>query len=450
METPILDMLKSLNLGTRFSMPGHKGRLELLGSRIAKFDITELSGTDNLYAPNGVIEKSQELYSEEVGAEHSFFSVNGSSAGVIASILSCVSEGESIIVARDFHLSVENALKLSGAKPIYVELESSIGQVPPAVNADDVCTAIKNNPWAKAVFVTYPNYYGLCTNLQRIARMAHRYKMKLIVDAAHAAHFPYSSYLPQSPADAGADIWVSSLHKTLPALNQCAVVCTADSVDAARVKECLNMVQTTSPSYLLLASIDYARAMMAEKGAEYIAAMKAKNDTIKNRINEIDGIEVIPTDDFTRMVIDVSGRGITGFRAEAALMQKGIGIECADERNIVLILTVMDMAGDFEALIYALRTLPLGVKNFTDEIQVLRSGMTYSPREANFKPRYYVPVIEAEGKIAAKSVFAYPPGVPLVVAGQEITEEIIELIIKYNKKGYNLVGYNNKLCVVDE
>lgn len=449
MNTPIIDMLMNAGTGTRFHMPGHKGRLELFGTKAGRYDITEIPGADNLCVPKGVIAHSQALFAKETGAAGCQYSVNGSSAGVIAAVLSSVGEGEKIIIGRDAHICVINALKLSGAVPVYVHMQESIGIAPKAVSAYAVCAQIKRNPDAKAVLVTYPNYYGMCTDLSMIVQTAHRYHMRVIVDAAHAAHFPYSPLLPKSPAEAGADIWVVSAHKTLPAMNQCAAVFTSSAIDAQAVKRCLNMVQTTSPSYILLASLDYARAYMAEKGEESFRKLYDTISAFREKIAATGDLRVVETDDFTRIVVDVSGRGITGFHAENFLYNNGITAECADERNVVLIATAFDTKGDFDALLYALRSLPKGVMQFTHDGYELTEGTQYTPREIMRLRKTKLPIEEAEGRVAAESIFAYPPGVPLIIEGQRITKNHITLLTELAARGYNLPAYNETIMVLE-
>jgi len=441
MNTPILDALKNRPRRTRFHMPGHKGRLHLFNDEF-RYDVTELDGLDNLLEPQGAIAASQALYATEVGAKAAFYSVNGSSAGIIAAVLSCVNPGEKIIVARDVHLSVINALRLSGARPVYVSCACTAGALQQPVNARDVIHAIGEHPDAKAVILTYVNYYGMCADLGAVCSAARPQGMIVIADAAHGAHFPYSDKLPLDAGKAGADIWIVSLHKTLPALNPSAAVCVGERADERRVKDCLNTVQTTSPSYLALASIDYARDYMNREGEKALSELIQRIEIFKERVKD-SGIAVCKTDDPTRLVLNMRGYGISGFRAEELLLSCGVEAECADENNLLLITTVFDTDEDFEKLADALREIPHGQEEGEVTSYVLPPEYELTPAETMRAPRKVWPLRESLGCCAAKNILAYPPGVPILIEGQRITQGDISLIETLAKKGYNLIGYDS-------
>lgn len=433
METPIYHMLRTLRTTARFSMPGHKGSLALNGA----WDITELPGADNLYVPEGCIAQSQTLCAREMHAAHAFYSVNGSTACNLAAFL-YFSPGDKVIVARDFHVSVENALLLSGVRAAFVAMEQAVGRVPQAVRAQGVIDAMDAHGDARAVFVTSPNYYGMCADLPALARAAHARGMLLVVDAAHGAHFPYSDALPIDAGTAGADIWAVSAHKTLPALNQSAILLASARVDGARLKRCLNRVQTTSPSYPILASLDCARAEMAAHGTRRLQKLLEDLRAVRARLVQA-GYAISATDDPTRLVIDVSLRGLTGFAAAQALEACGIYVEGADARHLLLITTICDTPAQLALLADALAKLPAANLCVPATTAYELSAGACAPTGEGRN----VPFAQAAGRRAAQSVFCYPPGVPVVLAGQTVSAAQAEALASMCESGYNLLGYTH-------
>ncbi|MEA4854710.1 MAG: aminotransferase class V-fold PLP-dependent enzyme [Christensenella sp.] len=462
MDAPIIAMLSQLTpqLKTRFCMPGHKGRDGFLPKDINLLDITEVPGADNLYMPEGAIRKSQELYAGSVGAREGFFLVNGSSGGIHAAVLAALQPGDEVIVARDVHLCAVNAFVLAGVKPVFVFPSATSVNVPGVVSVLDMQKAINAHPRAKAVYLTYPNYYGLCADLNGITAIAHRAGMDVICDAAHAAAFDYSPLLPVTPAAAGCDIWVSSLHKTLMAMNQCAVlgVGEAAKITHDQVQSALNMVQTTSPSYLLLGSADYALAKMREQGKKQLALVVNIVEDYMRRIEALGGyrcvLQDVPADtgaydrDILKLVIDVTDRGVSGFTAARLLQQKGITVETADLSNIVLICTVADTSDDFFRLASALGEIKGSNYHIRRAFsaQDLHSVFCLQPtvdmRSAALAPRRRIPLEKSAGYLSAAAVGAYPPGVPVILPGQEITKEMIDYLMRLKNNGYSLFGEN--------
>ncbi len=251
-------------------------------------DITELPGADNLHNPQGVIKKAQSLHADHIGADAAYFTTNGSTAGVLA-MLSLL-RGKKVIFPRGVHLSAGNAVFLFGITPVY--LDTPPCDYPSVVSADDVKAALRTHRDAAAVFVTYPNYFGLCCDIKAIAQVAHKAGIPLIADAAHAAHFAYSGLLPLAPSLAGVDVWTESAHKTLPAMGQCACVCVGKNalVCCEDVHRALLSMQTTSPSYLLLASLDYAYSYMRDKGEQEIYRVVNTAKGFAEMANSLPGI----------------------------------------------------------------------------------------------------------------------------------------------------------------
>ena len=466
-RTPIIDMLKKIaeSANLRFCMPGHKGKPAFFGSDINKFDITELTGTDNLYNPDGVIAESECNYADFIGAKDSFFLVNGSSCGVHAAVLSVLNPGDEVIAARDFHLSAAHAFALSGVVPHFIysgiDKEGMFNIITPSRARQ----AVKQYPRSKAVYLTYPDYWGRCAELSEICRIAHNAGMKVICDAAHAAAFDYSKMLPESPADAGCDIWTVSPHKTLPAMNQCAVLCTGlkSGIESTLVQSRLNLIQTTSPSYILLASIDYALSYMREYGEAKLNEAIEKVIYIKNKIEKLGGYRCLPyypgnhTEfDALKLSIDVSNRGISGFFAAEQLEKSGIFIEAADTKRILLICTVADDKSDFDMLYTALKHMTAQNDDKTADLKIsaeqvdkiFNASLETGIREAVFAPRETVSTHRAEGRISAVCAGAYPPGVPVLLPGQIISRQTLDYLKMLSEAGYSLFGLGKSIETV--
>lgn len=342
------------------------------------------------------------------------------------------------------------------------------GSLPNVVTPDDMANAITINPEAKAVVVTYPNYYGLCPDLETITAMAHEAGKLMICDAAHAAAFDYSQQLPASPSECGCDLWVTSLHKTLPAMNQCAALLVGKgcNVSIRQIQSRLNMVQTTSPSFLLLGSSEYATGLMSDEGAVLLArTADMVNDAIW-RIGKLGGYKVVTADvpyqtgaydrDLLRMVIDVSDRGLTGIGAERDLHRRGVVIEGADLSNIILICTVADAKEDFERLVRALQDIRGGIYSIeqpmtnVDVQSVITSKLDQPLRESALGPKETVSLADCVGRISAVSAGAFPPGVPLVLPGQTICKETRDILERLRRRGYGTFGFTDSIEVVEE
>jgi arginine/lysine/ornithine decarboxylase len=409
--------------------------------------------------------ESQELNSRFVGAEHRFFLVNGSSVGVHAGILSVLGRGDKVIVGRDMHLSAVNAFALAGAKPVLLHPSASGTDFFGVLTPEDVRRAVLRHPDAKAVYVTYPNYYGLCSDINEICAVAHRAGMKVICDAAHGAAFDYSGLLPAAPAGAGCDIWVVSLHKTLPAMNQCAVLSIGSGVDGHTVQSRLNMLQTTSPSYVLLGSCDYALGYMRGKGKEKLNnVIYLVEDNIR-KIEALGGYRCVTKDvpvltgaydrDILKLVIDVTDRGMSGFTAAKQLAAAGICVEAADVSNVLLICSVADGKEDFDRLksaLYSLKGANYSIQRSmtASEIAgVFDRQLSMDISSAVFAKKRNVPLLESVDETAGVCVGAYPPGVPVIIPGQKITYDMVDYIARMRQQGYAVFGSDGNIDIVE-
>jgi arginine decarboxylase len=454
-----------------FHMPGHKlgkGFPEQLAENLVGMDITELPGTDNLHHPAEAIKEAQELAARAFKADRSYFLVNGSTCGIHAMIMTICKPGERLIVARDCHKSVINGLFLAGAEPVYIKpyYDSCFG-MSTVVSAEDVCRALDNNPDAVGVMLTRPTYYGVCSDIAAIAEQVHKRGKILAVDEAHGPHLCFHSELPISAMEAGADICVQSAHKTLPALTQGAylhVKVNKDAlpIDIERLGYILSAIQTSSPSYPVMVSLDAARAIMMKKGFELLDGLIGNCRRIRKCLSE-NGCLYSPgpndiingNTDETRLVVNFSKAGLTGYQAEAVLRREfRIQPEMSDIMNVVVIATVSDSGSDLERLGEALSGLShyegrqwnhFNIFPVPPDLPQASLGL----KEALNSSYKLVELREARGRICWNMITPYPPGIPVVNPGETINESIIEYIEEIIKAGGNVTGLaDNRLAAI--
>ena len=441
-----------------FHMPGHKigkGIPRNFLEDLHQLDMTEIPGLDNLHFPEGVIKEAQDLAAKVFGADYTSFLVNGSTCGIHAAILGVCKPGDRLIVSRDCHKSVIGAMMLGSVTPIYIapEYDSSFG-VSSLMLPSTVEEAIKNNPDAVGVVVTRPNYYGLCSDIRAISDVVHSYNKILIVDEAHGAHLKFSSKLPCSALDADADVCIQSAHKTLPALTQGAYMhIKGNRVDVDKVKFVLRLIQTSSPSYIIMAFLDIARAIMESCGAELIEKLLENITWFERMICENTGYKILSVQPFlsghvdkTRIVVNVRNTGKTGFFVEKILRsQFNIQVEMADMYNIVCISTIADGMKEFERLYCALKEIEKQFNNSSKlpdinvrEVNIpLQEVALDKIMQCNYKKQN---LAESVGKVSRGIITPYPPGVPIVCPGEVITEEAVQYIISVIKAGGTVNG----------
>ena len=445
----------------RFHMPGHKGR-GLSGfwrDELQLWDVTELSNTDNLHAPQGAIAGAQNSMAQAYGAKSSFFVVNGGTNAVQAMILA-LEEEDKLLLARDCHRSAVSGAALRGIEtsyisPRYDETRGLLGMVTP----EDLDLALTQTS-ATAVLITTPNAYGLCADVAGLAEAAHRHGALLMIDGAHGAHYPFSETLPHS-LGGHADLFVHSQHKTMDALTQAASLHLGECrISPERLRRALAMTETTSPSYLLMASLDWSvymarrrdwtgqvsRCIRLEEQIEAIEGFWVFHDPI--------GIGVFERDR-TRIVVDVTQRGYTGYEAQASLEENNIYLEMADARRLVLITTPNDEPGWYEQLLKALADLPKRTPrkntNRGEEIRFAANEQKMRIREATFAKTQAITLQKAESRVAAEPIGIYPPGIALVMPGEVIDRRAIEYLSLQEKEGGALFGvYDGSVFVVEK
>ncbi len=457
-RTPIMDALYSVceDSRARFCMPGHKGDTGFFGGELLKYDVTELTGLDNLMSPHGAIKESQDLHAEFIGASAVHYTTGGSTTGVLAML--SLFAGKKVVFPRGIHISAANAITLFDIRPIY--LPSRACDYPALTAVEDVKKTLLENRDAAAVFMTYPNYFGLCSDIASIAGLVHKMGIPLLVDGAHSAHFDYSPLLPLSPSDAGADVWTQSAHKTLPAMNQCACICLGKSslISSEDIKRSLTKLQTSSPSYLLLASLDYAHAFMRDKGEQELFRVIEEVDVFRDMINKlplfsIPCIELAENEerDPLKLIIDVSASGHTGMSIKKKLELAGIQVEAADTKNILLLLTVGDTIDMLDILYDELKKIE---KTYSRNIYFspysLPFATKYSPKHKQYVNIEKVRIERAVGRTSASTVCVFPPAEVVVHAGQQISFEISGYLLEAKRQGYEVIGISDTIDVYGE
>ncbi|PKK93274.1 MAG: arginine decarboxylase [Tenericutes bacterium HGW-Tenericutes-6] len=460
-STPFFTKLKEYaDSGTiQHDVPGHKlgqipnDLLDDVGMRMFKLDANAPRGLDNLNRPTGVIKEAAELMADAFLAEKAYFLTGGTTMGILAMIMSTCRAKEKIILPRNVHKSAINALILSGAVPVFVKpyIDEELG-IANHMNFQDVEKAILDNPDAKAVFVINPTYFGVTSNLKKIVELAHEKDMMVLVDEAHGSHLPFSDMLPLSSMEALADMSSCSLHKTVGSLTQSSIlIAQGPRVDHIRLRSTINMIQSTSPSSLLLASLDVARKTIYFEGPKEIPKLIDMARKTREEINQIPGLYACDdqyflnkhADDYdeTKIIIKVSGLGISGFDAYKELFDEHhIQLELAETHLVLAVLSIGTKQKDLDALVHALKLL--SEKYMPMDLPKIEPKITYNfpeaftrPREAYHAPKKYVPVSQAVDEIAAESIMIYPPGIPIVIPGEIISQDILDDLAFYQRSG---------------
>lgn len=444
-----------------FDVPGHKrGRgnpelVELLGEKCVGLDVNSMKPLDNLGHPVSVIKDAEELTAEAFGASYAFLMVNGTTSAVQTMILAVLKAGEKIILPRNVHKSVINALVLCGGVPVYVEakVNPKIG-IALGVEISEIEKAIKENPDAKAIFVNNPTYYGVCSNLEKIVELAHAAGMKVLADEAHGTHLYFGDDLPKSGIAAGADLAAVSMHKSGGSLTQSSLLLCGENVDSEYVRQIINLTQTTSASYLLLSSLDISRRNLALRGKESFAKVSRMAEYARAEINAIGGYyaygkELIDGDsvydyDVTKLSVYTQGIGLTGIEVYDLLRDEyDIQIEFGDIGNILAYISIGDRIQDIERLVGALEDIK---RNFGRDGKDLYCGdfiqpeVIMTPQKAFYSNKEQIPLEQTAGRVCGELVMCYPPGIPILTPGEKITEEIIEYINFARERGCSLQG----------
>lgn len=450
----------------QFHIPGHKkgkGMDEsfrtFIGENALSIDLININPLDDLHHPHGMIKEAQALAAEAFGADYTFFSVQGTSGAIMAMIMAVCKPGDKIIVPRNVHKSVTAAIIFSGATPVFIhpELDENLG-ISHGITPEAVEKALRVHPDAKGVFVINPTYFGISADLKQIVDIAHQYEVPVLVDEAHGVHIHFHEELPLSAMQAGADMAATSVHKLGGSLTQSSVLNMKEGlVSHERVQTVISMLTTTSTSYILLASLDAARHHLATKGTEIIdRTIQLANET-RDEINKIPhlycvGNEIVgsnATYDFdpTKLIISVKQLGITGYDVELWLRKHyNIEVELSDLYNILCIVTPGDSPSETNMLIQALQELSKEIQPEESNIRPLLVSvpeiplLALSPRDAFYAETEIVRLNEASGRISAEFLMVYPPGIPIFLPGEIITEENISYIHQNLEAGLPVQG----------
>lgn len=444
-----------------FDVPGHKrGRgnpelVELLGEKCVGLDVNSMKPLDNLCHPISVIREAEKLTADAFGAKNAFLMVGGTTSAVQNMILSVCKAGDKIILPRNVHKSVINAMVLCGAIPVYVnpKINSELGI---ALGMEFGCVeeAIKNNPDAVAVFVNNPTYYGICSDIKSIVKLAHSYGMKVLADEAHGTHFYFNKNLPISAMEAGADMAAISMHKSGGSLTQSSILLTNTNVNADYVRQIINLTQTTSASYLLLSSLDISRRNLALRGEESFEKVAKMAEYARNEINQIGGYYAYGKElingtsvfdfDITKLSIYTLGNGLAGIEVYDLLRDEyDIQIEFGDFGNILAYISIGDRIQDIERLVGALADIERLYKKDKAGMlsgEYIQPEVVVTPQKAFYSEKVSLPIKEVAGKICGEFVMCYPPGIPILAPGEMITQEIAEYIMYAKEKGCSMQG----------
>lgn len=462
-RAPVYEALEEFrkNRIVPFDVPGHKrGRgnpelAELLGQQCVGLDVNSMKPLDNLCHPVSVIREAEEMAAEAFGAAYAFLMVGGTTSSVQSMVLSVCKKGDKIILPRNVHRSVINALVLNGAIPIYVnpDMDNRLG-IALGMRVSQVERAIIENPDAAAVLVNNPTYYGICSDLRSIVKLAHAHGMKVLADEAHGTHFYFGEGMPVSAMAAGADMASVSMHKSGGSLTQSSILLTGPAMNPGYVRQIINLTQTTSASYLLLVSLDISRRNLALRGREEFRKVTALAEYARKEINQIGSYyaytaELINHDsiydfDRTKLTVNTLGTGLAGIEVYDILRDEyDIQVELGDIANILAYISIGDREREIERLVSALAEIRRKYARdsagmYTQEY--IDPQVAVSPQVAFYAEKESLPLLETQGRICSEFVMCYPPGIPILAPGEKITREILDYIIYAREKGCSMTG----------
>jgi len=462
MPAPLIDKLIELNNSNpvSFHMPGHKRKKKYIPYDLLSFDFTEIEGLDNLCNPKGIIRESQRLCAELFGADSSFYLVNGSTSGLLAAVTALCGPEDKILMARNCHKSVYNAVILSGTVPVYIYPEITFFGAAGTISPSSVKEALDKNNDIKAAVVTNPTYEGLCSDILAISNILHEKNIPLIVDEAHGAHFNFSDKFPQTALSLGADIVIQSFHKTLPALTQTAVLhLKSKIVDKNRLAYAVSMYTSSSPSYIFMALLDNCQNILSRKADElfenytgylekfYSNTRNLKNIYIPSKFDILRKTSAFDAD-FGKIICLINNKSV--FNVENYLKKYyNIIVEMKGLNYLLFMTSFCDEQKDFETLENAIKQIDscLSLK-FPIPENINKSPVypicAISPLKAFHAEYKKIPFEKSAGFILAEFLTPYPPGIPVAVPGEIITSEIIELVLKYKNSGIEISGCENK------
>lgn len=456
-KTPLFSKLINHHEGNpiSFHVPGHKyGEVfpeegQTYYRDLLKIDATELTGLDDLHSPDGVILEAEHLLAELYHTEKSYFLVNGSTVGNLAMILTAVGEDDIVLVQRNSHKSIMNGLRLAKAQPVFIgpEFDPLFG-VAGGVDVESVRSALVQYPAAKALILTYPNYYGLIYDLKSIIELAHEYGIPVLVDEAHGVHFTAGDYFPPSAVELGADVIVQSAHKTLPAMTMGAFLhYQGELVSRTQLEFYLQSLQSSSPSYPIMASLDLARSYLGTYTMEDLNYLQEVIRQFREAVNLLETVHVLQGNDPLKITIQPTG-SLTGFELQQLLESEGIFTELADPKNVLLVLPLLkkgmphrlqEAAGKIALAASRIpKSNQVSQFNFTNKKTI--STLSFGYRQMEKLDTEFIDLERAAGRVCAESVIPYPPGIPLCLPGEDISEEDVEALQSLKDMGAKVQG----------
>ncbi|MFB5759391.1 aminotransferase class I/II-fold pyridoxal phosphate-dependent enzyme [Paenibacillus medicaginis] len=482
-QTPLFSALKKHadSNPVQFHIPGHKKGMgtdrefrEFIGDNALSIDLINIAPLDDLHQPTGVIEQSQILAADAFGADYTLFSVQGTSGAIMTMILSVCSPGDKIIVPRNIHKSIMSAIIFSGAKPVFVSpaRDENLG-IDHGITTSSVRRALERHPDAKGVLVINPTYFGVCANLKEIVDLAHSFDVPVLVDEAHGVLIHFHPDLPMSAMQAGADMAATSVHKLGGSMTQSSVLNLNTKngyVSPQRVQTIISMLTTTSTSYILLASLDTSRRNLALNGRQMAQHAIDLAQFTRSEINNIPGLYSFGDDilggeatfdyDPTKVTIHVRHLGITGYETENWLRERyNIEVELSDMYNILCLITPGDTQESVQTLLEALKELSSQYYKDGQAHELIVKipeipQLSLIPRDAFYADTEVIPFKESAGRIIAEFIYVYPPGIPILLPGEVISQENIDYIVEHVDVGLPVKGpedrYINQVKVIIE
>lgn len=452
-----------------FHTPGHKiggGAHPILQSWMGPalpYDLGVMYALDDFHEPEGALKEAQELTAQLYGAEHCWFSINGTTALIEAMIMGTVGPDETIIIPREAHRSVVSGLVLSGAKPVYMNCEfDERWGIPLGVTLEDAVETMDAHPEAKAILLVYPNYYGVGVDIKNIVKEAHKRNLVVLVDEAHGPHLPFVEALPIEAIEAGADLVAQSTHKSLGSLTQTSwLLGQGNRFQYRRITQMHQMLQSTSPNYIFLASLDMARHQLATKGTNLVHRAVSLSLQLRRELAAIEGIAIMcdeevdrPNYDVTKVLIDAKELGLTGVDFEKRLRAHHIEVELVQAHHVLVLITIGDTEESIMTLVKAVQAISDEIcskssltnragEQIEERTETIQSAtilptpvVRMTPREALYKDRKSCMFEAALHHICGETIAYYPPGIPCIAVGEEITESVLQYIQQRRALGY--------------
>ena len=439
-----------------FHMPGHKRNKKYVNAGLpCEWDITEIEGFDDLHHAEGILKDAQEQAAEVYRAEETHFLVNGSTVGLLSAILGVTEREDTILVARNCHKSVYHAIDMNEIRPVYLypEFDSQAG-LNTKVSVDDVEKALVENPKIRAVVIVSPTYDGVVSDVNAIAETVHKRGISLIVDEAHGAHFGFHPYFPENSNVQGADIVIHSLHKTLPSLTQTALLhMNGTLVNREAVREYLHMLQSSSPSYIFMASIDSCVNLLKEERETLFEPYVNRLKKLRKSLKKLRRLQLVETESYDRskIVIAAGTTGISGKELQKRLLlDYHLQMEMAAGNYVLAMTSVGDTEEGFGRLEQALFELDQSLEEKVSEeikIKLPKTELVYTIAQIRKMKKmqkednvFVLPWEESNGYISMEYAYLYPPGIPLIAPGELVTKEITDALLQYERLGFSIEG----------